>query len=179
MFNAMSCWSGRRASVFSYSVNTGSSLGLLPDSLLLPCVMEILWFGICRTSPFMHSSSSLIFVSVGVGGIKALDLGLRGIWPALMAILQPGPALLCCPGKVQGPLSRVLQLMRDMASCPILMTPALTLLPAVVMRKKGEKNHLSFILTIMPLSNRQEVGLALLNSCPWGQLTSNLCSAEY
>jgi hypothetical protein len=23
------------------------------------------------------------------------------------------------------------------------------------------------------------VGLALLNSCPWGQLTSNLCSAEY
>jgi hypothetical protein len=47
-----------KASGFCYSIHTETSLGLLSDILLLPCVMEILQFGICRTSPFMHSNSS-------------------------------------------------------------------------------------------------------------------------
>jgi hypothetical protein len=43
---------------FCYTINTGSSLRFLLDTLLLPCVMEILQLWICRTSPFTHSSSS-------------------------------------------------------------------------------------------------------------------------
>lgn len=44
---------------------------------------------------------------------------------------QPGPALPCYPGEVQGPFSQVLQLARDMASYPILMTLRPVLLPAI------------------------------------------------
>lgn len=48
------------ASSFCYTTNTGFSLGLLSNILLLSCVMEILWVWICRTDSFMHSSSSLV-----------------------------------------------------------------------------------------------------------------------
>ena len=47
------------ASGFCYTVNTGSSLGLLLDILLLPSIsMETLQLYLCRTGPFMCSSSS-------------------------------------------------------------------------------------------------------------------------
>lgn len=37
---------------FCYIISVGSSLRLLSDTLLLPCVMEILKLWICRTRPF-------------------------------------------------------------------------------------------------------------------------------
>jgi hypothetical protein len=43
---------------FCYTINTGSSLGLLLDILLLLCIMEILQLWICRAYPFTHDSSS-------------------------------------------------------------------------------------------------------------------------
>lgn len=41
---------------FCDSINIGSSLGLLPVILLLPCVMEILPLWISRAGHFMHPS---------------------------------------------------------------------------------------------------------------------------
>ena len=40
-----------KVSGFCYTTNTGLSLGLLLDILLLSCVMEILQFWICRVGP--------------------------------------------------------------------------------------------------------------------------------
>jgi hypothetical protein len=42
---------------FCYTIDAGSSQELLSDTLLMPCVMEILQLWICRTCPFMCSSS--------------------------------------------------------------------------------------------------------------------------
>ena len=60
------------ASGFCYTINTGSSLGLLSDILLLPCVMEILQLWICRTSPFMHHMlyHCISGGDVGIGQLK-------------------------------------------------------------------------------------------------------------
>lgn len=60
------------ASGFSYFVSTGTSLALLSDTLLLPCVMEILEFGICRTGPFMHSNSPSMGWMLGWANSKPL-----------------------------------------------------------------------------------------------------------
>ena len=49
-----------KASGFYYTVDAGPSLGLFLDSLLLPCVMEILQLWVCRTDPFMYSSILLM-----------------------------------------------------------------------------------------------------------------------
>jgi hypothetical protein len=57
MFIAMSLWSGSRP-LASASLSVVDAHGLLSDILFLPCVMEILQLWICRTSPFMSSSSS-------------------------------------------------------------------------------------------------------------------------
>ena len=76
MFIALSHWSG--SSGFCYTINTGSSLGLLSDILLLPCVMEILQLWICRAVP-LHTLQQLTNgVDVGVGQLKVLDLDLGG-----------------------------------------------------------------------------------------------------
>ena len=49
-----------KASGFCYPIKTGCSLGLLLDILLLPCVMGILYFWICRARRFMHTISSSV-----------------------------------------------------------------------------------------------------------------------
>lgn len=41
--------------------------------------------------------------------------------------MTPEPALLCCPGEVQGPLSGLLQLVRGRSSFSALMTPGTAL----------------------------------------------------
>ena len=46
------------ASGFCYTVNTGSSLGPLLDSLFFLCVMEILQLWITRIGSFLSSNSS-------------------------------------------------------------------------------------------------------------------------
>ena len=52
MFIAVSHWSGMRPlACFCYSSNTGSSLGLLSDILLLPCVMESCSVGSVGSAP--------------------------------------------------------------------------------------------------------------------------------
>lgn len=48
-----------------------------------------------------------------------------------------GPALLCCPGKVKGLLSRVLQQVKGWASSPTLMTWGPALLPAIGGKEQG------------------------------------------
>jgi hypothetical protein len=60
------------ASDFSYTINTGTSPGLLSDILLLPCVREILQLWIC-TLAALHK-----WVDVKVGQLKALNLVLGG-----------------------------------------------------------------------------------------------------
>lgn len=69
MFIAISHWLGSRplASVTmdQFWINTGSSLGFLWDSLLLPCVIESLQLQFSRTGSFMHSSSSQIQLMLG------------------------------------------------------------------------------------------------------------------
>ena len=53
--------------------------------------------------------------------------------------LPPGPGL-CCPSKVQGPLSQVLQLERDMANSPTLVTAGqLSCLPQMQRVEVGEE----------------------------------------
>lgn len=47
-----------KASGFYYTINTGSSLGLLQALLLLPCVMWILQLSICRTGPFIYTPAA-------------------------------------------------------------------------------------------------------------------------
>ena len=66
------------ASGFCYTINTGSSLGLLLDTLLSPCVMEILqlWFS-ARVA--LHKLQQFIDgLDVGVGRRETLDLGPHG-----------------------------------------------------------------------------------------------------
>lgn len=46
------------ASGFYYAINTVTSQGLQLGILLLLCVIEILYFWICRTSHFMYFNSS-------------------------------------------------------------------------------------------------------------------------
>ena len=46
------------------------------DMLWLPCVTEILQLWICTTNPFIQQF--IDGVDVGVGQLKALDLGLGG-----------------------------------------------------------------------------------------------------
>lgn len=68
---------------------------------------------------------------------------------SLILILGAGPlapsrpgqphCVLCCSGKVQGPLSHVLQPARDRAYSPALNTPGSSLLTAQVLRDKAEK----------------------------------------
>jgi hypothetical protein len=53
---------------------------------------------------------------------------LMPLGPAHKQPLQPGTALPHCPGEVQDPAVQVLQLMRDMASSPTLMTQGTSLL---------------------------------------------------
>jgi hypothetical protein len=59
-----------------YTINTGSLLRLLFNILLLPCAMEILQFLIYRTKPFLGLQQFTDGVAVGVGQLRALDLGL-------------------------------------------------------------------------------------------------------
>ena len=67
------------ASDFCYTGNTGSSLRRLSDVLLLPRVMEFLWFWICRTKSFNPFCEFINRVDTGKCQFKALDMGLRGI----------------------------------------------------------------------------------------------------
>jgi hypothetical protein len=105
---------------FCYTISTESSQELLSDILLLPLVMETLWFWIYRIRPFMHSSSSstgyilgvVQFIIPGSGSeryqsqlsyIHNLGLAHQQPPPTSRPLPQkPGSALPCCPGKVQG-----------------------------------------------------------------------------
>jgi hypothetical protein len=68
--------------------------------------------------------------------------------------------LLCCPGKVQGRLSRVLQLVKGRASSPTIMTLGSILLPAI-----GGKEARGNISPLpIQLLSRHTAGLALSHS---------------
>jgi hypothetical protein len=69
---------------------------------------------------------------------------------------------------MQGPFSWVLQPVKNLASYPILITLGPALLPAIT--GKGWGSGRGHLLSV-PLNHRQEAGLALLHSCPWGQFT--------
>jgi hypothetical protein len=66
------------ASGFCYIIDTESSPGLLSDILSLPCVMEILQLWICRLGLLSCALAVHNGVDIGVGQLKALDLGLGG-----------------------------------------------------------------------------------------------------
>lgn len=102
-----------KASGFSYSINTGNSLGLLSAILLLPCHGNPVGFGSVRMASCVLQQF-VYGVDVEVAQFKALDLGLRGNWasqPTPLPLSHPEAGLLwttgnqeqsCCPGKVQG-----------------------------------------------------------------------------
>lgn len=69
---------GLRSS-FCYSVSAGSSLGLLSDILLLPCVMGSYCFGSARRT-LSHAPENHICGRCGLGQHKAMDQGLEGSW---------------------------------------------------------------------------------------------------
>lgn len=84
----------------SVILSTESSLGLVLDIQLLPCVMEILKLCFCRTST-SHAPALLRWGHVVVGQLKVLDLDQGGIWVIQSAtLLHPHH---------QGQLSRVTQ----------------------------------------------------------------------
>ena len=90
MFTAISNWSVSRTwSSFCSTINAGPSLGLLSESLLLFCVIEILQFWTCITSPFTCSSRSQIRQMLWWTSLKHL------IWAWMVAELFSLPALLC------------------------------------------------------------------------------------
>jgi hypothetical protein len=87
------------ASGFCY--NTGSSLGLLSDAVLLPCVMELLQLWVCRTLSWVPGAHS--WHRCWGEPNQNPGSGPRW-WPCLSAYrvscaLVPGLALLGCPGK--------------------------------------------------------------------------------
>ena len=51
---------------FCDTINIGSSLGLLPVILLLPCVMEVLQLWNSRTGPFMHPNHLQMIYVLGL-----------------------------------------------------------------------------------------------------------------
>jgi hypothetical protein len=71
------------ASGFCYTINTGSSPGLLLDILLPPCVMEILQLWICNTGPFTYSS----IIDIGWANTKPWT------WAWVVSELVSPPAL--------------------------------------------------------------------------------------
>lgn len=117
-------------------------LGLLKDILLLCGILYIPWFWMSRTGPFIYymdeidvrqdSSKSQIwawevFELASLAEFPTLNpLGL-----AYWQLPQSGPALSCCWGEVKGTLPQVLQLVKDVASSPTLITQVSTLLPAI------------------------------------------------
>jgi hypothetical protein len=64
-----------KGSGFCYTINTGSSLGLLLDILLLPRAMEILQLYSQDLPLHVPSSSYMDGVDVGGGPLSALHLG--------------------------------------------------------------------------------------------------------
>jgi hypothetical protein len=66
-----------KASGFCYTINTGSSLGLLCDILLLPCVMEILQLGSVGQAP-LCAPTVYWWGRCWSGQAQTLDLGLGG-----------------------------------------------------------------------------------------------------
>jgi hypothetical protein len=58
--------------------------------------------------------------------------------------LKPGPAPMCCPGEVQGPFSKEMQLMRDKASYTVLLTPGAAILTTEGKNWGGGEHHFHF-----------------------------------
>ena len=78
MFISMSHWSWFKP-LASATDQYRSSLGLLWGTLSLPCVMDILQLWLCKTGPLHVLQQFIVRVDVGVGQLKALDLGLGSI----------------------------------------------------------------------------------------------------
>ena len=107
-----------KASGFCYSINPGSSSGLL---LLWPCVMEILQLWVS-----VHMLLQLIAeVDVGVDQLKALHLGLSDHWVD-QPTSSPAPTVLVSSPAMPQLVHPVLQLARGRVSSP-------TLMPSVLM----------------------------------------------
>lgn len=79
VFIAMSHWSGSRPAVFSTPRTLGSHWGSSwMDILLLSCVVEILYFWVCRVD-FFHMRQQIIgWVNDEIRQIRVLALGLGG-----------------------------------------------------------------------------------------------------
>ena len=85
MFIAMSHWSGSRSLASVTIINIGSSPGLLPVDLLLPCVMEILQLWISRAVPFTNDAD------LEMAQLKVLDLGLGLVAELVSPLALPYP----------------------------------------------------------------------------------------
>lgn len=91
--------------------------------------------------------------------------------PALLAgsptPTTPEPAPMCCPGKVQGPLSPVLQLVRGRENSSTFRSPgpAFPAGPAASGERGGRKS-----LLCPAIAGEMSGGQDLLHSYPWGQL---------
>jgi hypothetical protein len=82
------------------------------------------------------SSSALLWLEKN----RVSSPALRPSWPAHLLSLQPGPALLCCLGEVQGLFSPILQLVRT--SSPYRMTLGTLSPPPQAARARSQGGHL-------------------------------------
>lgn len=73
---------------------------------------------------------------IQVAGLTLVHSHTQASW---LAALILGSAPLCYPAEVQSLLSRMLQLVRGRVSSPALMTPALSVLPAIWGEEQGKK----------------------------------------
>lgn len=88
----------------------------------------------------------------------------------------PGPAPLCCPLKVQGLLSWMLQPVRGRASSPTLMTPGATLLPASGGVQQGWGGHLSPIQATTRSTDSDRVSSSKFTL--WDRHAHNTCNQD-
>jgi hypothetical protein len=158
-----------KASGFCYTINTGSSPGLLSDILLLPCVMEFLKLWICRTGPFARSSSSQMRWTLGWANSKPW------IWvwvvaelislPALSLLpMPPRPALSHCPGEEQGQLYQEHSLSKEwgqLSRVPLLMRSGASSLMSSFLQAPGppaqEEHSPQWVGPSMSIINQEKV----------------------
>lgn len=117
--------------LFCYFPNAGTSLVLLLDILLLPCVMDSLTLCLRQTTSFTPAINQ--WCGCWCRLIKSPGYGLRSFWAGQPAgsltvvysesthqeLPPPGSTILCCLGRVKVLLSWVFWLVMDMTNFPL------------------------------------------------------------
>lgn len=125
--------------------------------------------GLRDSSPICHKGQGVI-LEEGISPLRrlpynrpAFSRSALGVCWLTYPLLQPGSALLCCPGEVQGLLFWMLQQVRNRTSSPALMNPWPALLFVIDGRVQGK----GISPLLIPPHSKQEAGLAFPHSHSW------------